>query len=130
METVFRDDPSVPFYTTSLLTLKSFYSFGSCQKGCSIFTTWWSLCRFFRGVHIFTSISPELSLKCYNLLFQDVTIDLQSLEEGSQTYTGYLKDSLNMILGVRDCPVNRMTLCVTSEPEMEKCVKMKVSKKV
>ena len=32
-----------------------------------------------------------------------------------------------MIYAVRRCPVNRMTLCVTSEPELEKCVKMKVS---
>lgn len=30
-------------------------------------------------------------------------------------------------MGVRDCPVNRMTLCVTSEQELEKCVKMRTA---
>lgn len=29
-------------------------------------------------------------------------------------------------MGVRDCPVNRMTLCVTSDAEKNKCVKMRV----
>lgn len=48
------------------------------------------------------------------------------LSEKDQTYTGYLGRALDHVLGVRHCPVNRMTLCVTSDPEMEKCVKMKV----
>lgn len=34
---------------------------------------------------------------------------------------------MDIVLGVRYCPVTRMTLCVTSDPEMEKCVKMKVN---
>jgi len=34
---------------------------------------------------------------------------------------------MDVILGVRYCPVSKMTLCVTSEPEMDKCVKMKVN---
>lgn len=34
---------------------------------------------------------------------------------------------MNVIHGIRECPVGRMTLCVTSDVEMEKCVKMKVS---
>lgn len=29
-------------------------------------------------------------------------------------------------MGIRSCPVNRMTLCVTSDVELDKCVKMKV----
>ena len=55
-----------------------------------------------------------------------MTVDIVPLEETRQTYTGYLGESLRMILGIRDCPVNRMTLCVTSDAEMEKCVKMRV----
>lgn len=62
-------------------------------------------------------------------LFKDSSTDLRSLEEQRQTYSGFLQDSLQIILGIRDCPVDRMTLCVTSEPEMEKCVKMKVRAK-
>lgn len=27
---------------------------------------------------------------------------------------------------IRQCPVNKMTLCITSDPELEKCIKMKV----
>lgn len=34
---------------------------------------------------------------------------------------------MDIVLGVRYCPINRMTLCVTSEPEMDKCIKMKVN---
>jgi len=36
---------------------------------------------------------------------------------------------MDIILGVRYCPVAKMTLCVTSEPEMDKCIKMKVNNK-
>lgn len=60
------------------------------------------------------------------LFFQDLARDFVQLAEKDQTYTGYLGRSIDHILGVRHCPVNRMTLCVTSDPEMEKCVKMKV----
>jgi hypothetical protein len=31
------------------------------------------------------------------------------------------------IEGVRQCPVGQMTLCVTSEPEMRKCVRMRTA---
>lgn len=31
------------------------------------------------------------------------------------------------VLSIRDCPVKRAVLCVTSDPEMDKCVKMRVS---
>ena len=53
-------------------------------------------------------------------------MDFVRIPESDQTFSGYLKKSLDMIYAVRRCPVNRMTLCVTSEPELEKCVKMKV----
>ncbi|XP_072759417.1 transferrin 2 [Anoplolepis gracilipes] len=65
----------------------------------------------------------------HNLIFSDSARDFVQLPEKDQTYTGYLGRSIDHILGVRHCPVNRMTLCVTSEPEMEKCVKMKIALK-
>lgn len=33
-------------------------------------------------------------------------------------------------MGVRNCPVAKMTLCVTSDAEKNKCVKMRVSIKI
>ncbi|XP_050420671.1 melanotransferrin [Adelges cooleyi] len=66
----------------------------------------------------------------HNLLLQDTSRRLKSLEESHQTYSKYLGRSLDIILGVRYCPATRMTLCVTSEPEMEKCIKMKMALKV
>ncbi|XP_068083079.1 transferrin 2 isoform X2 [Anabrus simplex] len=65
----------------------------------------------------------------HNLMFQDTTVDLASLPEPQQTYTDYLGHSLDMIMGVRRCPVNRMTLCVTSNEELEKCIKMRTALK-
>jgi hypothetical protein len=62
----------------------------------------------------------------WHVCLQDVAINLFPLSEAQQTYTGYLGNSLNTILGVRHCPVNKMTLCVTSDAELEKCVKMRV----
>lgn len=60
------------------------------------------------------------------LLLQDSTITFTKLTEKDQTHTIYLGRSLDLILGIRNCSVNRMTLCVTSDPEMDKCIKMKV----
>ncbi|VVC43089.1 Transferrin,Transferrin family, iron binding site,Transferrin-like domain [Cinara cedri] len=65
-----------------------------------------------------------------NLLLQDSTRDVRPLEESQQTYSRYLGDSMDIILGVRYCPATRMILCVTSEPELEKCIKMKMALKV
>ncbi|XP_026479929.1 melanotransferrin-like [Ctenocephalides felis] len=64
-----------------------------------------------------------------NLMFQDTSIGLVSLPENKQTYIGYLDKALDSILEVRQCTVNRMTLCVTSEAEMEKCIKMRTAMK-
>lgn len=61
-------------------------------------------------------------------LLQDESINLASLPENKQTYIGYLDKALDSILEVRQCTVNRMTLCITSEAEMEKCIKMRVNK--
>ncbi|XP_046384399.1 melanotransferrin [Ischnura elegans] len=77
--------------------------------------------------HLFES-APKYGLK-NSLLFQDTARDVHLLPESQQTYKGYLGKSLKLILGVRDCPVRRMTLCVTSDPELDKCVKMKIALK-
>ncbi|KAK6621974.1 hypothetical protein RUM44_001781 [Polyplax serrata] len=60
---------------------------------------------------------------------QDHSNGVIALEERVQTYTDYLGESMKYIHGVRECPVGRMTLCVTSEIELEKCVKMKIAMK-
>lgn len=62
-----------------------------------------------------------------NLMFQDAARNLIPIKEVDQSFGGYLGHSLGQILEVRQCPVGRMTLCVTSDPELEKCVKMRVS---
>ncbi|XP_012527249.1 melanotransferrin [Monomorium pharaonis] len=72
--------------------------------------------------------APRYGLQ-HNLMFSDSARDFVQLSEKDQTYTGYLGRSLDHVLGVRHCPVNRMTLCVTSDPEMEKCIKMKIALK-
>jgi melanoma-associated antigen p97 len=62
-----------------------------------------------------------------NLMFQDAARTLLPIKEENQNFAHYLGDAMDLILEVRQCPVGRMTLCVTSDPEMEKCVKMRVS---
>lgn len=62
-----------------------------------------------------------------NLMFQDSARGLVPIKEEDQSFAGYLGPSLVQIFDVRHCPVNRMTLCVTSDPELEKCIKMRVS---
>lgn len=65
--------------------------------------------------------------KLLNLMFQDTARYLAPIEENNQNFQNYLGSALDLIYGVRACPVSRMSLCVTSEPEMEKCIKMRVS---
>lgn len=72
--------------------------------------------------------APRFGFK-HNLIFQDTADGLFPLDESKQTYSGYLGPSLDQILNVRQCPVDRMTLCVTSDPEMEKCIKMRTALK-
>lgn len=62
-----------------------------------------------------------------NLMFQDAARNLVPIKEDDQSFGGYLGGSLQQILEVRQCPVGRMTLCVTSDAEMDKCIKMRVS---
>uniref|UniRef100_A0A146M2V3 Melanotransferrin n=1 Tax=Lygus hesperus TaxID=30085 RepID=A0A146M2V3_LYGHE len=64
-----------------------------------------------------------------NLLFEDYTSFLEALPESGQTFSVYLGESMESIYAVRDCPVRKMTMCVTSDPEMEKCHKMRVALK-
>lgn len=48
------------------------------------------------------------------------------MPENLQTYEAFLGKSHEVIMEVRKCPVNRMTMCVTSDEEKNKCVKMRV----
>jgi melanoma-associated antigen p97 len=61
---------------------------------------------------------------------QDTARGIAPLNENLQTYSNFLGNAMTYIMGIRECPVNRMTLCVTSEVEKDKCVKMKVGKAV
>lgn len=61
-----------------------------------------------------------------NLMFQDAARGLVAIKEDDQSFAGYLGNALQQILEVRQCPVGRMTLCITSDAEMDKCIKMRV----
>lgn len=60
-------------------------------------------------------------------LFKDSTFGLREIEENEQTFKSFLGEHEKIIYDIRQCPVHRMTLCVTSDAEYEKCVKMRVS---
>ncbi|XP_055912472.1 melanotransferrin [Eupeodes corollae] len=64
-----------------------------------------------------------------NLLFQDVTRSLVAVKENEQSFSKYLSGVMHYIYGIRECPIGRMTLCVTSDPELEKCLKMRTALK-
>ncbi|XP_061389109.1 transferrin 2-like [Musca vetustissima] len=64
-----------------------------------------------------------------NLLFQDVAKSLAVINEDDQSFSKYLQNSIDYIYGLRECPVPSMTLCVTSDPELEKCIKMRIALK-
>lgn len=52
---------------------------------------------------------------------------MRQIEEQEQNFKFFLGEHEKIIYDIRQCPVNRMTLCVTSDAEYEKCVKMRVS---
>ncbi|XP_026676613.1 melanotransferrin [Diaphorina citri] len=83
--------------------------------------------------HSLIPIMQEVMKEVYSNLSKETFFDtadgLSLLDETKQTYSGYLGPSLDQILNVRQCPVDRMTLCVTSDPEMEKCIKMRTALK-
>ncbi|KAH8370887.1 hypothetical protein KR093_005471, partial [Drosophila rubida] len=64
-----------------------------------------------------------------NLLFQDASKGLVAFPEDDQSFKKYLQNSINYVYGIRECPVPAMTLCVTSEQELEKCIKMRIALK-
>ncbi|XP_011195996.1 melanotransferrin [Zeugodacus cucurbitae] len=64
-----------------------------------------------------------------NLMFQDSARSLLVIPEDDQSFSKYLQSTTTYIYGIRDCPVPSMTLCVTSDPELEKCIKMKIALK-
>lgn len=82
---------------------------------------------FYESFNLFES-SPKYGTRA-NLLFQDTTRTFSALSDNQQTFTGFLAEALDVIMGVRQCPVDHMTLCVTSDQELEKCVKMKTALK-
>lgn len=64
-----------------------------------------------------------------NALFQDSARYLTPIEIDDQSHTTYLEHALDFIYGIRQCPVGKMALCITSDPEMEKCIKMRTALK-
>lgn len=68
-----------------------------------------------------------------DLLLQDATVNFRILKEEEQAAKHILNNEYvggqaeEAVHGLRDCPVKRATLCVTSDQEMEKCGKMKVA---
>ncbi|XP_060652548.1 transferrin 2 [Drosophila nasuta] len=64
-----------------------------------------------------------------NLLFQDASKGLLAFPEDDQSFKKYLQKSIDYVYGIRECPVPAMTLCVTSEQELEKCIKMRTALK-
>lgn len=68
-----------------------------------------------------------------SLTAQDATVNFRILKEEEQAAKHILNNKFvgaqaeNAVLAIRDCPIKRATLCVTSDPEMDKCVKMRVS---
>ncbi|KAG6461060.1 hypothetical protein O3G_MSEX012404 [Manduca sexta] len=70
-----------------------------------------------------------------DLLLQDATINFRILKEEEQTAKNILNNPYvgdqaeKAVLGIRVCPVARAVLCVTSDAELDKCVKMRVALK-
>lgn len=67
--------------------------------------------------------------KKLDLMFSENTESLSLIKEDDQLYGKYLAESLQLIMEVRQCPVSRMTLCVTSDAEFDKCIKMRTALK-
>lgn len=65
-------------------------------------------------------------LSWFIFCFQDSTFGLKGIEETEQTFKSFLGEHEKIIYDIRQCPVNRISLCVTSDAEYEKCVKMRV----
>lgn len=63
---------------------------------------------------------------------QDATVNFRILKEEEQAAKHILNNKFvgdqaeNAVIAIRDCPIKRATLCVTSDQEMDKCFKMRV----
>ncbi len=83
--------------------------------------------------HLFQS-TPRYGL-IRNLLFDDGTRAFTTIKPDDMSYKSFLgqvyggSDSppFEAINGVRKCAVSQMTLCVTSEAEMTKCIRMRTA---
>uniref|UniRef100_A0A182WM52 Transferrin-like domain-containing protein n=1 Tax=Anopheles minimus TaxID=112268 RepID=A0A182WM52_9DIPT len=64
-----------------------------------------------------------------NLMFQDAARHLAPIDDDKQNYQRYLGKALDQIYDTRSCPVGRMMMCVTSDAEYEKCIKMRTALK-
>lgn len=70
-----------------------------------------------------------------DLLLQDATINFRILQEEEQAAKHILNNQYvgdqaeKAVFNIRNCPIKRMILCVTSDAEMDKCVKMRVALK-
>lgn len=70
-----------------------------------------------------------------NLLFSDTARGFRSVLPTEMSYKSFLgrpygpseEAPMKAIEGVRECPVGDMTLCVTSEAELAKCVRMRTA---
>lgn len=70
-----------------------------------------------------------------NLLFDDSTVRFGTIRPDDMSYKAFLgqvygnsdQTPFEAISGIRKCPVGIMTLCVTSEAEMTKCVRMRTA---
>lgn len=60
-------------------------------------------------------------------MFQDAARALVAIKEDNQSFADVLDNAVEQILEVRQCRVDRMTLCIASDDEMDKCIKMRVS---
>ncbi|CAH0597731.1 unnamed protein product [Chrysodeixis includens] len=70
-----------------------------------------------------------------DLLLQDATVNFRILKEEEMAAKHILNNKFvgeqaeKAVLAIRNCPIKRATLCVTSDQEMDKCVKMRVALK-
>ncbi|XP_048001639.1 melanotransferrin [Leguminivora glycinivorella] len=87
------------------------------------------------GYNIESSFRLFNSNSTTDLLLQDATINFRILKEEEQAAKHILNNPYvgdqaeKAVVGIRNCPIKRMILCVTSDAEMDKCVKMRVALK-
>lgn len=70
-----------------------------------------------------------------NLLISDTTRSFGTINPNDMSYKSFLgrlygsslSTPMKAIQGVRKCPVGDMKLCVTSDPELTKCVRMRTA---